>query len=286
MKVMIADDHKTSRLIIAKYLKQLGFDEPTQASNGREALEKLPGSGVDLLFLDWHMPELDGIDALKQIRATPALAKLRVVMVTSEAHTDNIKQAIQLGISEYLVKPFDLKKFSEKLGKVLQKMRSDEGCKTPPVELLAAFVSKTIETINTMAGLSVKAGDIKREITARHAEICSVVGLTGKMTGAIVLIFPQKLASRLVGAMLPALDENELTDQIVPDGIEELLNVIIGGVRSALQSTIYEFEFSLTTTVRGNEEIAKPGKSCREVWTIPFVIDGEEFIAELRLGRM
>ncbi len=285
MKIMVADDHKTSQLILSKSLKQLGFGEPLFANNGQEVLEKLPGSGVDLLFLDWHMPELNGFETLKKIRATPELAKLPVIMVTSEAHSDNIKQAIQAGVNQYMVKPFDFKSLAEKLDDVLQHhpcFGGAVGKHRHPVALLAAFTTTTLETLGSLTALSVRAGDVRREKAAKTGDVCSVIGMAGKTPGAILLVISNPLATRVVGAMLR---ESDPPPEVVQDGIEEIINIIAGRARAALEKSAYGFEISLATTVCGQEQMARPGKKCCQVWSIPFFVEDGEFILELRIAE-
>ena len=106
MRALIIDDSRSMRMILGKTLNELGV-ETLQAANGKQGLEVLHGSpGVDFVLVDWHMPEMDGYEFVCAARAEPALASLPIVMVTSEAETDLIQQALDAGASEFVMKPF------------------------------------------------------------------------------------------------------------------------------------------------------------------------------------
>lgn len=115
MKVVVADDSSTMRRIIAKVLEQVGGAEMVEAANGTEAVKASEDAGVNLILMDWNMPELSGIDAVKQIRAKGN--KTPIIMVTTEAEKRRVLEAIQAGINDYLVKPFTPDQLSEKIRK-------------------------------------------------------------------------------------------------------------------------------------------------------------------------
>jgi two-component system, chemotaxis family, chemotaxis protein CheY len=115
-KALVVDDSKAVRMILARTLKQLGF-EVLEASNGREALELL-GAGVNALTLilaDWNMPEVNGLELLKQLRQNPELSSVIVIMVTTETELDHITAALEAGANEYVMKPFTRDILVEKL---------------------------------------------------------------------------------------------------------------------------------------------------------------------------
>ena len=104
MKIMIVDDCQTTRRLLGIYLKSRGF-EPVFAENGIEALEKLATNQVNFVFTDLNMPYMDGIEFLRNLRADPGLATLPVVMVTTEADTEEKERAFAAGANAYMVKP-------------------------------------------------------------------------------------------------------------------------------------------------------------------------------------
>ncbi len=106
-KALVVDDSKAIRTILAKTLKELGF-EVCEAANGREALEVIEAekATVQLVLLDWNMPEMNGLDLLKKLRQAPEFASLVIVMVTTEAELKHIAEALDAGANEYVMKPF------------------------------------------------------------------------------------------------------------------------------------------------------------------------------------
>jgi two-component system, chemotaxis family, chemotaxis protein CheY len=115
-KALVVDDSKAVRMILAKTLRELGY-EVLEAANGREALEVMEQqiSAVRLVLADWNMPELNGLDLLKRLRANPLLSSLVVVMVTTETEMDQMAEALEAGANEYVMKPFTRDILVEKL---------------------------------------------------------------------------------------------------------------------------------------------------------------------------
>jgi two-component system chemotaxis response regulator CheY len=115
-KALVVDDSRAVRMILAKTLKELGF-EVREAANGREALEVIATekNAVTLVLADWNMPEINGLDLLKQLRQDPELSSLVVVMVTTETELDQMSAALEAGANEYVMKPFTRDILVEKL---------------------------------------------------------------------------------------------------------------------------------------------------------------------------
>lgn len=122
MKFLVVDDFSTMRRIVRNLLKELGFSNVQEAEDGVEALNKLRGGGFDFVVSDWNMPNMTGIDLLRNVRKDPALKHLPVLMVTAEAKRENIIEAAQAGASGYIVKPFTAATLDEKLKKIFEKM--------------------------------------------------------------------------------------------------------------------------------------------------------------------
>jgi two-component system chemotaxis response regulator CheY len=118
MKVMIVDDFATMRRILRNILKQIGFKNIIEADDGKHALKELKKEKVDLIMCDWNMPEMPGIELLKNIRSDDELKEIPFVMVTAEAQKDNIIEAVKSGVSNYVVKPFTAETITEKLSKI------------------------------------------------------------------------------------------------------------------------------------------------------------------------
>ena len=122
MKFLVVDDFSTMRRIVRNLLKELGFTNVDEAEDGQVALQKLNSLPFDFVVTDWNMPNMDGLTLLQNIRATPSLKHLPVLMITAEAKKENIIAAAKAGASGYIVKPFTAATLSEKLEKIFEKM--------------------------------------------------------------------------------------------------------------------------------------------------------------------
>jgi two-component system chemotaxis response regulator CheY len=128
MNILVVDDFPTMRRIVRSLLKELGFTNIEEAEDGNEALGKLRGGDrFELVVSDWNMPNLDGLDMLKEIRSDDALKELPVLMVTAEAKKENIIAAAKAGASGYVVKPFTAATLDEKLSKIFEKLEKAGG---------------------------------------------------------------------------------------------------------------------------------------------------------------
>ena len=113
---LVVDDSKAVRMILAKTLRELGY-EVREAGNGKEALELIENQdlAVTLVLADWNMPEMNGLELLKQLRQKPELVSTAVVMVTTETEVDQMATALEAGANEYIMKPFTKEILVEKL---------------------------------------------------------------------------------------------------------------------------------------------------------------------------
>lgn len=106
MRALVIDDSRTVRMIIRQTLRELGM-EVLEAGTGLEALEQIKlHPDVELMLVDWNMPEMNGIDFIRAVRSQRAFDPARILMVTSEAQSDHVTEAIRAGANEYLMKPF------------------------------------------------------------------------------------------------------------------------------------------------------------------------------------
>ena len=115
-KALVVDDSKTIRIIIRRTVVELGY-EVCEAANGVEALKVLEaqGSAIKFVLADWNMPEMNGLELVKQMRQNPAYASLKVIMVTTETELENMTSALEAGANEYVMKPFTKDILMEKL---------------------------------------------------------------------------------------------------------------------------------------------------------------------------
>ena len=118
MRALVIDDSRAMRMLLKRELVALGF-EVSEAGDGNEALARLAELGpVDVVLVDWTMPEMDGMTFVHQIRSDAAYEEMRVVMITSESDPAQIFHALMAGVDEYATKPITREALSEKLGLV------------------------------------------------------------------------------------------------------------------------------------------------------------------------
>lgn len=118
MKVLVVDDFATMRRIVKGVLKQLGFNDIIEAEDGDIALKELQKEKVGLIVSDWNMPNMTGLDLLKAVKEDAKLKDIPFLMVTAEGQKENVVQAVQAGVSNYIVKPFTPETFNQKLQKI------------------------------------------------------------------------------------------------------------------------------------------------------------------------
>ena len=119
MPILVVDDYQTMVRIIRNLLKQLGFDNVDEASDGSEALAKMRERKYGLIISDWNMQPMTGLQLLQEVRADGKLRNLPFIMITAESKTENVIAAKQAGVSNYIVKPFNAETLKEKIEKVM-----------------------------------------------------------------------------------------------------------------------------------------------------------------------
>jgi two-component system, chemotaxis family, chemotaxis protein CheY len=122
MNFLVVDDFSTMRRIVRGLLKEMGLNNVEEAEDGAVALSKLRNQRFDFVISDINMPNMNGFDMLKAIKADPALAYLPVLMVTAEARKEDIVLAAQSGAAGYIVKPFTKATLEDKLNKIVAKL--------------------------------------------------------------------------------------------------------------------------------------------------------------------
>jgi two-component system chemotaxis response regulator CheY len=118
MPVLVVDDYNTMIRIIRNLLRQLGFENVDDASDGTQALAKMREKQYGLVISDWNMEPMTGYELFKQVRADPNLAPVPFIMVTAESKTQNVIAAKQAGVSNYIVKPFNAETLKNKIESV------------------------------------------------------------------------------------------------------------------------------------------------------------------------
>ncbi len=118
MRVLVVDDFSTMRRIVKNILRQIGFTNVTEADDGTTAWEVLNKEKIDFILSDWNMPQMTGIELLRKVRASEEFAEIPFLMVTAEAQQENIIEAVQARVSNYIVKPFTAETLKQKIDKI------------------------------------------------------------------------------------------------------------------------------------------------------------------------
>ena len=117
--VLVVDDSRIMRNIVKNTFAELGIPcTYLEAENGKKALQLLETNKVNIVFLDWNMPEMDGLDFLTKVKSMPDYKNLPIVMVTSEAAKYNVIEALDAGATDYIIKPIQDKVFKQKVSSI------------------------------------------------------------------------------------------------------------------------------------------------------------------------
>jgi two-component system chemotaxis response regulator CheY len=115
LKVLVVDDQQTMRSLVRQGLQQLGVSDIRDANDGEQGLRALLAQPANLVITDFNMPNVDGLELLRAIRAHPPLKNTAVIMLTGRADADLVKRAVQFGVNNYLSKPFTIGTLKEKI---------------------------------------------------------------------------------------------------------------------------------------------------------------------------
>ncbi|MDD4731380.1 MAG: chemotaxis response regulator CheY [Desulfovibrio sp.] len=118
MRILVVDDFSTMRRIIKNILRQLGYDNVVEADDGTTAWEVLNKDNIDFIISDWNMPQMTGIELLRKVRASEEYSDVPFLMVTAEAQQENIIEAVQAKVNNYIVKPFTPETLGQKIDKI------------------------------------------------------------------------------------------------------------------------------------------------------------------------
>ncbi len=121
MNVLVVDDFSTMRRIVKNILRQIGFTNIVEADDGTTAWATLNNSKIDFIVSDWNMPQMTGIELLRKVRSSEEFADIPFLMVTAEAQQENIIEAVQAKVSNYIVKPFTAETLGQKIDKIFNK---------------------------------------------------------------------------------------------------------------------------------------------------------------------
>jgi len=118
MRILVVDDFSTMRRIIGGILRELKFSDIVEAEDGVSAWDVLQRGDVDFIVSDWNMPRMTGIELLKKVRASEEFQDIPFLMVTAECQQENIIEAVQAKVSNYVVKPFTAATMQQKIEKI------------------------------------------------------------------------------------------------------------------------------------------------------------------------
>ena len=120
LKFLVVDDSTTMRRIVINSLKSLGYESVAEAADGREALQKLLAEGAGFVITDWNMPEMNGLELTKAIRANDQFIDLPILMVTTRAFKEDVVEAMKARVNNYIIKPFTPQGLKEKIEQILK----------------------------------------------------------------------------------------------------------------------------------------------------------------------
>tara|TARA_R110000787_G_scaffold42591_2_gene104757 strand:- start:52 stop:441 length:390 start_codon:yes stop_codon:yes gene_type:complete len=115
LKILVVDDQRAVRAMIRSSLQGLGINQVIEAEDGVQALDLLSTSRRHLIISDLNMPHLDGLGLLRAVRQNPETAKTAFIMLTSHADTELVKKAVELGVNNYIIKPFTVESLHRKI---------------------------------------------------------------------------------------------------------------------------------------------------------------------------
>ena len=124
LKILIVDDFEMIRSLLKQALRQLGYTDLDQAVDGIDACEKIirakdSGSPFDLVFLDWNMPRMTGIEVVEKCKSDESMKSLPFIMITAEREQKSVVTALKAGVSDYVIKPFSPNQLANKIQRIL-----------------------------------------------------------------------------------------------------------------------------------------------------------------------
>jgi two-component system chemotaxis response regulator CheY len=115
MRFLVVDDSMPMRRIVANVLARLGHTDVVLAANGREAMKRIESEAIDFVITDWFMPEMSGLEFLRKIRDNESTRDVPIVIITANASSDDVAEAVRLRVNGYVLKPFTAELFKERI---------------------------------------------------------------------------------------------------------------------------------------------------------------------------
>jgi CheY-like chemotaxis protein len=242
VNVLIVDDSKTARLMLARVLGERFGVTITEASNGREALDALARTSFEFVMMDVGMPVMNGLETLRAIRSSPQLATMPVLMLTAEKSEDVVREIIQLGISAYLSKPLNREAITERVTHFLAQPRrsgaataaSSATCPATHPDVSLQLTTAAEQLFGLMLAMHLDrhaVPDIAPADQMRaHVEIMADAQRPLDMTFACAADTARNLAAALTDSNPAAQSESTMLA-----GLREVANIIAGRVRNSLK---------------------------------------------------
>ena len=120
LRILVVDDFSTMRRIVKNILQQLGFTNIVEAEDGKVAFQRMQNGDVEFVVSDWNMPHMMGIDLLRAVRGDAKMRETPFLMVTAESQKENVMEALQAGVSNYIIKPFTADTLEQKLTQIFK----------------------------------------------------------------------------------------------------------------------------------------------------------------------
>jgi two-component system chemotaxis response regulator CheY len=121
ISILIVDDFIDMRKMIKDILRKNGYKNAVEAEDGVAALKILKSERIDFIICDWNMPNMTGLDLLKEVRKDASLSRTPFLMLTAEAYQDSVIAAVEAGVDNYIVKPFTPAVLNDKMNKIFKK---------------------------------------------------------------------------------------------------------------------------------------------------------------------
>lgn len=120
IRFLVVDDSPTMRRIVINALKNIGYTEIVEAEDGKDALAKLYAEKIDFIITDWNMPNMSGLELTKAVRSDPKFENIPILMVTTRGMKEDVLEALQARVNNYIVKPFTPQILKEKIEQILK----------------------------------------------------------------------------------------------------------------------------------------------------------------------
>jgi two-component system chemotaxis response regulator CheY len=171
VKILIIDDSLTMRRIVRDCLKQIGLEDVIEAENGAEGLKAAQERrDIALALCDWHMPVMDGLQFVSNMKSSPATRDIPVIMVTSEREKSNVVGALRAGAQDYVVKPFSAEVLAGKIESLLA-ARHEQGLAQSGSNLAGRIGDTAVSELIQIMSRTRKSGVLDLEAASGHFRV-------------------------------------------------------------------------------------------------------------------